>query len=508
MADSRTQAIQEVHAKCLEHIQVFATRNYALGLTSSYLKFKSDWDGLNGCYQIISKAVDSRKISLKEGQQIQRGLSKITLSQYFTYHNKAEKLLKEGGSGDDESGDSTEEDPSLEEKDETDDEGKNNGVPKRDDPGSKMPNGSGYPVPTRDGNDGKQPNGDPPGASTEDGSKKIPPSNPAQFVSEYLGSYRTFSGHDMVCTFELPLPSGGHISRVIGSVQTVTYSIHQDKFPVRVLGNMNPTDFTFGPRMIAGSIVFTVFDRHWAKEMMNEYVEKERVNAHFLLDELPAMNCTISFANEYGTAACLAIYGITFVNEGQVMSINDAYIENTYEYFATDIDYLTDIRAPSIQKKKSETDHLPEATDEEKETLKKAGHKDEDKDEEDNEEKDIAEELKKSFIVRVSGEDQTVVSATAWSLLRNSYSNIGDIAPEIKLNGQFENETEALKFMEKTRVLEELTKAYKNELEKINKLFNEKKITSDKRNQCIRIIIEAAENQKAEMTEYLMSRRW
>ena len=40
----------------------------------------------------------------------------------------------------------------------------------------------------------------------------------------------------MVCVFEIPV-TGGYLSEVVGSLQTVTYSVHQEKFPVRNVGN-------------------------------------------------------------------------------------------------------------------------------------------------------------------------------------------------------------------------------------------------------------------------------
>lgn len=162
-------------------------------------------------------------------------------------------------------------------------------------------------------------------------------------ASNYSRTYTTFSGHDMVCVFEIPISGGNYISEVVGSLQTVTYSIHQEKFPVRNIGNMNAKSYVFGPRTIAGTLIFTVFNKHWAHSLMDKYLDAYGVNAHFLVDEFPPINITISCANEYGNKARLALYGVTFVNEGQVMSINDNYTENTFQFFATDVDYLTDV---------------------------------------------------------------------------------------------------------------------------------------------------------------------
>lgn len=177
-------------------------------------------------------------------------------------------------------------------------------------------------------------------------SSKLPPIKKPIYnmpMSVYGKTYKSFSGHDMVCVVDMPLPSGGNAVKVVGSLQTVTYSIHNEKSPVRAIGDMNAKGYVFGPRTIAGTLIFSVFNKHWAHEIMEEYLNDAAVKAHFLADELPPFNMTISCANEYGSEARLAIYGITLVNEGQVMSINDVYTENTYQYFAKDIDYLTDV---------------------------------------------------------------------------------------------------------------------------------------------------------------------
>ena len=174
-------------------------------------------------------------------------------------------------------------------------------------------------------------------------------------ASEYAPTYASFSGHDMVVIFEIPIPNGPSISQVIGSLQTVTYSIHDEKYPIRGIGDMNAKGYVFGPRTIAGTMIFTVFNRHWARNMMDKYLAVLGKRAHFLTDELPPMNVTVSMANEYGQRARLAIFGVTFVNEGQVMSINDNYTENTFQFYATDVDYLDsedDTEEEKIEKKK------------------------------------------------------------------------------------------------------------------------------------------------------------
>lgn len=165
----------------------------------------------------------------------------------------------------------------------------------------------------------------------------------SNFATDYMKSYESFSGYDMVCTVELPMPKGGTYTQVIGELQTVTYSIFNKKGPVRCLGDMNAKGYVFGPRTIAGTLIFTVFDRHWTSRMEKEYLADAGITAHMLADELPPFNLTISCANEYGHDAVCSIFGITLVNEGQVMSINDVFTENTYNFYATDVQYLAPV---------------------------------------------------------------------------------------------------------------------------------------------------------------------
>lgn len=167
------------------------------------------------------------------------------------------------------------------------------------------------------------------------------PNEARTIATKYVDTYTSFSGTDMVCVFELPLSGGNAVTGVVGSVKTISYSVHNEKSPVRVLGNMNAIAYVYDNRTIAGSLVFQVFDKHWMLKLLEKWLEKEgKAKVHALSDELPPLNITIAMANEYGDKARIALYGVTFVNEGQVMSIEDFYTENTYEFFALDIDYL------------------------------------------------------------------------------------------------------------------------------------------------------------------------
>ena len=118
----------------------------------------------------------------------------------------------------------------------------------------------------------------------------------SSFISDYNYSNLSFSGCDMVATINMVLPNGTSISRAIGSLQTLTYSIHMDKHPVRSLGNANAKDYVFGPRTIAGTLIFAVFHKHFAYEILDTLKDSAGVqNYHLLTDELPPFDITIQF---------------------------------------------------------------------------------------------------------------------------------------------------------------------------------------------------------------------
>lgn len=157
--------------------------------------------------------------------------------------------------------------------------------------------------------------------------------------ASYKSANNSFSGADMVAVMSI---NGGKVkgSCVLGTLQTISVSTSMNRMPIRAIGNINAKDYVMGQRTIAGSLVFAVFDKHFMYEAIEEIGGLSTAGNHFLADELPPFDITISFANEYGRTAKMAIYGVRLINEGQVMSINDVFTENTYQYVATDIDYI------------------------------------------------------------------------------------------------------------------------------------------------------------------------
>jgi len=180
-------------------------------------------------------------------------------------------------------------------------------------------------------------------------------------VQKYLNTYTTFSGADIVATF-------GGVE--IGALSGITFSVTREKAPIYTMGSPNPRSFSRGKRGIAGSLIFTVFDRPALYKMISENHNENRSqyfytrshntipgdNNHkrgivqdeayatgvskqlpYYADQIPPFDITITFANEYGQAAVRSIYGVELLNEGSGASMDDIVIEETMTYVAREL---------------------------------------------------------------------------------------------------------------------------------------------------------------------------
>jgi hypothetical protein len=158
-------------------------------------------------------------------------------------------------------------------------------------------------------------------------------------------SNMSFAGTDISAT--MVIPSIDRINGTIQSmdvlelaeIQTISYSIHRENSPVRTLGHVNPRGFVKGGRTIAGSIIFTVFNEY-AFYRIKEYRHIMAETGLFfapLADMLPPFDIVLTFFNEYGLGAKMKIYGVTIVDEGQTMSVDDLITEQTYTFMARGI---------------------------------------------------------------------------------------------------------------------------------------------------------------------------
>jgi hypothetical protein len=188
-------------------------------------------------------------------------------------------------------------------------------------------------------------------------------------------TYNSFSGVDMVCVF------GRH---VIGEVQGLSYTIQREVAPIYTMGDANPRGFSKGKRGIAGSLIFSVFDRSPLINAMRDeayYLTlfknvlgkdiKERVNipgfdtgltgtvglsritpgeglvtdvsidrvwakAQYA-DQIPPFTIVVTAANESGAHASMKIFGVVIMNQGSGISVDDITTDEACTFTATKI---------------------------------------------------------------------------------------------------------------------------------------------------------------------------
>lgn len=133
------------------------------------------------------------------------------------------------------------------------------------------------------------------------------------------------------------------------------------------MGDPNPRSFSRGKRGIAGSLVFTIFDRDALMRIKNgstvyrsAFNTSDNMTGENLLrpdeditvgmdanisrwtqgarphysDEIPPFDITITFLNEYGNASQMSIYGVELTNEGMGLSIDDITTEKACSFVA------------------------------------------------------------------------------------------------------------------------------------------------------------------------------
>lgn len=142
-------------------------------------------------------------------------------------------------------------------------------------------------------------------------------------------TYNSYAGVDMIA--QIITPTDPPI--IIGELQTVSYSMHRENVPVRIIGHVSPIGFVKGPRTIAGSLIFTVFDSYFFYKLPSYQAALTR-GIYPVADMMPPFDIVVSMQNEYGSTSKLKIFGVTIVDEGAALSIDDLITEQTYSYMA------------------------------------------------------------------------------------------------------------------------------------------------------------------------------
>lgn len=157
--------------------------------------------------------------------------------------------------------------------------------------------------------------------------KRVPPSVPGYEETE--GDSNAASYNKKVNAVSSTLSNTKLIE--VQNIQTLSYSVYREKPEVRKLGHTRVAGFGRGGVTIAGTIIFTVSKQR----ILDEFYELMLSGDPDLrVDELPPVDIFITYANEVGILSRMAIFGVDFMNEGQVHSVHDLYTENSVNYMA------------------------------------------------------------------------------------------------------------------------------------------------------------------------------
>lgn len=186
-------------------------------------------------------------------------------------------------------------------------------------------------------------------------------------ASSFTKTFTTFSGADIVCTFD---------GVVIGEIQAISVTITREKTFVYTMGSPDPRSITRGKRAIGGSLVFVVFDREALLSTLRKssatnrpyfrgpgnldangaftgnatvdgngaalaassfQTSKQAGEADGMLnfaDQILPFDIVVTYANEYGNKAALTLFGVEILSDGMGVSVDDLVVERQYSYIA------------------------------------------------------------------------------------------------------------------------------------------------------------------------------
>jgi hypothetical protein len=159
-----------------------------------------------------------------------------------------------------------------------------------------------------------------------------------------------FTGADISCAVLFPQPTKEQLIqsgldpntysyptlKVFAELQTLTISSARSITAVRRLGEAHVHKYVRGARTIAGSMIFTNFNRDVFADFYRLHPGDvfTDTSVPFHIDQLPEFHIIISAANEFGTFGNMALINVTLTNFGTTMSIHDLLTESTYSYVA------------------------------------------------------------------------------------------------------------------------------------------------------------------------------
>jgi len=161
--------------------------------------------------------------------------------------------------------------------------------------------------------------------------------------------FHSIGGAQTHIVLEMTREAGNTPYILLGSALTLSYSVYRDKTPVFNCGSSLVDGFSIGNKYVAGSLIsmmnsvdeFASFMQSIGSDTYqspySSVVPVKEVHT-FMRDDLVPFNIHAIFSTEYTSVVKrIIIYDATFINNGQVMSINDLITENTMSFVGRDI---------------------------------------------------------------------------------------------------------------------------------------------------------------------------
>lgn len=181
-----------------------------------------------------------------------------------------------------------------------------------------------------------------------------------------IHNFESMSGANTSVIFEFMHPSrpSDSIFVKVDSIITIAYSVYRSKSPVYVIGENAVSGFGLGNRNVAGSIIKTLTYADEMSKALSFYQGESlkiknklsipnlgtKINISIkdfeslMRDDTPPFNIyTYSFSEYTGKALTDAIYGVTIVNTGQVLSIESLLTENTISFIARSVKQANEV---------------------------------------------------------------------------------------------------------------------------------------------------------------------
>lgn len=135
--------------------------------------------------------------------------------------------------------------------------------------------------------------------------------------------------------------------KVLNTLTTVSFSVNEQKTPVRRLGRRHVVGFTKAIRTIAGTMVLTVLKGHPLTELykLNEFYKTgemgqgvHRPNSYYFSTNVPPFDLKLIYQTEHNSRyyAELVIKGIEIISQSIVTSVNDMVTECVLQFVAKD----------------------------------------------------------------------------------------------------------------------------------------------------------------------------